>query len=54
MARSRLDVALVERGLFPSRARAQAAVMAGRVRVDGRPVDKPGAGGATGAAIDVA
>ena len=28
--------------------------MAGRVRVDGRPVDKPGAGVATGAAIDVA
>jgi 23S rRNA (cytidine1920-2'-O)/16S rRNA (cytidine1409-2'-O)-methyltransferase len=54
VARSRLDVALVERGLFPSRARAQAAVMAGRVRVDGRPVDKPGAGVASGAAIEVA
>jgi 23S rRNA (cytidine1920-2'-O)/16S rRNA (cytidine1409-2'-O)-methyltransferase len=54
VARSRLDVALVERGLFPSRARAQAAVMAGRVRVDGRAVDKPGAGVASGAAIEVA
>jgi 23S rRNA (cytidine1920-2'-O)/16S rRNA (cytidine1409-2'-O)-methyltransferase len=54
VARSRLDVALVERGLFPSRARAQAAVMAGRVRVDGRPADKPGANVPEGAAIDVA
>jgi 23S rRNA (cytidine1920-2'-O)/16S rRNA (cytidine1409-2'-O)-methyltransferase len=54
MTRSRLDVALVERGLFPSRARAQAAVMAGRVRVDGRAVDKPGAGVPADAAIDVA
>ena len=53
MPRSRLDVALVERGLFPSRARAQAAVMAGRVRVDGRTVDKPGAGVAENAAIAV-
>jgi 23S rRNA (cytidine1920-2'-O)/16S rRNA (cytidine1409-2'-O)-methyltransferase len=53
MPRSRLDVALVERGLFPSRARAQAAVMAGRVHVDGRRVDKPGAGVAEGAAIAV-
>lgn len=42
VSRSRLDVALVERGHFPSRARAQAAVMAGRVRVDGARVDKPG------------
>lgn len=42
MGRSRLDIALVERGLAPSRARAQAAVLAGRVRVDGRVSDKPG------------
>jgi len=42
VTRRRLDVALVERGLFPSRARAQAAVMAGQVRVDGRRADKPG------------
>jgi 23S rRNA (cytidine1920-2'-O)/16S rRNA (cytidine1409-2'-O)-methyltransferase len=54
VARSRLDLALVERGLFASRARARAAVMAGRVRVDGRPIDKPGAGVAEGAAIEVA
>lgn len=42
MLRSRLDIALVERGLVPSRSRAQAAVLAGRVRVDGRISDKPG------------
>jgi 23S rRNA (cytidine1920-2'-O)/16S rRNA (cytidine1409-2'-O)-methyltransferase len=54
MPRSRLDVALVERGLFPNRSRAQAAVMAGRVRVDGRPADKPGTGVAEGAALEVA
>jgi 23S rRNA (cytidine1920-2'-O)/16S rRNA (cytidine1409-2'-O)-methyltransferase len=53
VARSRLDVALVRRGHFPSRARAQAAVMAGRVRVDGRAVDKPGTGVAEDAVLDV-
>ncbi|MGD9694831.1 MAG: TlyA family RNA methyltransferase [Thermoleophilia bacterium] len=52
-ARSRLDVALVERGLFPTRSRAQAAVMAGRVSVDGRRIDKPGAPVGTDAALDV-
>ncbi len=39
----RLDLLLVERGLFASRQQAQAAVLAGRVRVAGRLVDKPGA-----------
>ncbi len=38
----RLDVALVERGLAPTRARAQALIMARRVRVDGEWVEKPG------------
>jgi 23S rRNA (cytidine1920-2'-O)/16S rRNA (cytidine1409-2'-O)-methyltransferase len=38
----RLDQLLVSRGLFPSRERAQAAVMAGEVRVGGRPAAKPG------------
>ncbi len=37
-----MDVLLVERGLFPTRARARAAVMAGVVLVGGRVVDKPG------------
>ncbi len=41
MARIRLDLALVERGLLPTRARAQAAIVAGSVRVDGAKVEKP-------------
>jgi len=41
MARKRIDLLLVERGLFDSRARAQAAVAAGRVTADGRVVSKP-------------
>lgn len=38
----RLDLWLVERGLFESREKARVAIMAGQVRVDGQPVDKPG------------
>ena len=41
MARSRLDAALVERGLVPTRTRAQAAVASGRVRINGQVADKP-------------
>jgi 23S rRNA (cytidine1920-2'-O)/16S rRNA (cytidine1409-2'-O)-methyltransferase len=40
MSRKRLDVLLVERGLFESRAKARAAVEAGKVTVDGRPASK--------------
>jgi 23S rRNA (cytidine1920-2'-O)/16S rRNA (cytidine1409-2'-O)-methyltransferase len=40
--RERLDVLLVDRGLFASRAQARAAVLAGEITVDGRMVDKPG------------
>ncbi len=40
--RSRLDQALVERGLVGSRSLARRLVLAGRVRVDGRTADKPG------------
>jgi 23S rRNA (cytidine1920-2'-O)/16S rRNA (cytidine1409-2'-O)-methyltransferase len=43
MARPRLDQILVERGLAPSRTRAQALIMAGRVRSDGVRLEKPGA-----------
>ncbi len=39
--RKRADIALVERGFFPSRARAQAAIAAGLVKVDGAPLLKP-------------
>ena len=44
MPKTRLDALLVERGLFPSRAQAAAAVLAGEVRLgeDGRRADKPG------------
>ncbi len=37
-----MDVLLVERGLFPTRAKAQAALMAGKVQVEGRPDPKAG------------
>jgi 23S rRNA (cytidine1920-2'-O)/16S rRNA (cytidine1409-2'-O)-methyltransferase len=43
MPRERLDVLLVTRGLFPSRERAQRAIMAGLVRVGEQRVDKAGA-----------
>jgi 23S rRNA (cytidine1920-2'-O)/16S rRNA (cytidine1409-2'-O)-methyltransferase len=43
VARARLDHLLVERGLAPSRARAQAIVLAGKVFVCGARVDKAGA-----------
>lgn len=49
----RLDLALVERGLAPTRARAQSLVMARRVRVDGAWIDKPGASVAGDAEISV-
>jgi len=38
---TRIDVALVERGLFPSRAKAREAIEAGLVLLDGRKVAKP-------------
>ena len=41
--RTRLDVAMVERGLVETRARAQGMIMAGSVLVQGARVDKPGA-----------
>ncbi len=40
MTRKRADVLLVERGMFESRARARAAIEAGGVIADGRPVQK--------------
>lgn len=40
--RSRLDALLVSRGLFESRERAQRALMAGAVRVNGQPAGKAG------------
>ena len=40
--KSRLDVTLVERGLFDSRERARRAIMAAQVLVDGQPATKAG------------
>src|ERR687890_2103637 len=42
MPKRRLDTLLAERGLFETRTRAAAAVMAGDVRVGDRPARKPG------------
>jgi 23S rRNA (cytidine1920-2'-O)/16S rRNA (cytidine1409-2'-O)-methyltransferase len=50
----RLDLLLVERGLFETRERAQRAVMAGAVEVDGRRAEKPGTAVAIDAALAVA
>ena len=52
--KERLDVLLVERGLAPSRQRAQAMLLAGQIRVDGIPMDKAGTQVASDARIEVA
>src|SRR3954454_1987995 len=56
MAKSRLDALLVDRGLFESRSRAAAAVIAGGVRLgdDGRRADNPGQMVAADVALAVA
>jgi 23S rRNA (cytidine1920-2'-O)/16S rRNA (cytidine1409-2'-O)-methyltransferase len=43
MSRQRADLALVERGFFDSRAKAQEAIAAGTVSIDGRVLRKPSA-----------
>src|SRR3954463_7216742 len=53
MARKRLDALMAERGLFESRSRAAAAVMAGAVRIGGEPARKPGQMGAEDEEITV-
>ena len=50
--KKRADLLLVERGLFPSRARARAAIMAGGVRVGGVAIAKPSDLAPEGAAIE--
>ena len=52
--KSRLDVVLVARGLAPTREKAQALILAGRVAVDGRRAEKAGMPVADDAAIEVA
>jgi 23S rRNA (cytidine1920-2'-O)/16S rRNA (cytidine1409-2'-O)-methyltransferase len=54
MSKRRLDTLLTERGLYESRTRAAAAVMAGDVRVGDRPARKPGELVAEDAALQVA
>jgi 23S rRNA (cytidine1920-2'-O)/16S rRNA (cytidine1409-2'-O)-methyltransferase len=49
----RLDLLLVDRGLAPTRERAQALILAGRVEVDGRRAEKAGQTVAEDAAIAV-
>lgn len=51
--RDRLDRRLVSAGLVESRVKAQALVMAGRVKVDGQPAHKPGAQVNDSAALEV-
>lgn len=50
-AKTRIDVLLMERGLAPSRERARAFILAGRVLVNEQKVDKPGTAVAPDAAI---
>jgi len=51
--KTRLDRLMVERGLAESREKAQALIMAGKVRVDGQKASKPGQAVAEDCAIDV-
>jgi 23S rRNA (cytidine1920-2'-O)/16S rRNA (cytidine1409-2'-O)-methyltransferase len=53
MARERLDVILYNRGLFESREKAKAAVMAGIVYVNGECCDKPGLSVETDCGIEI-
>jgi 23S rRNA (cytidine1920-2'-O)/16S rRNA (cytidine1409-2'-O)-methyltransferase len=50
---TRLDVWLAEAGLSESREKAQALVMAGRVKLDGRPATKPGTRVREGVLVEV-
>lgn len=51
--RARLDVLIVERGLAPSREKAQAMILAGEVRVNGAAAAKAGQAVALDAAIEI-
>ena len=54
MTRMRADAALVDAGLFPSRARAHAAILAGQVKIGSQPVDKAGQQVEEGTVFEVA
>ena len=49
----RLDLLLVERGLAPSREKAQALLLAGQVRINGQPAAKPGTQTARDSKIEI-
>lgn len=51
--RTRLDIALVERGLAGSQKEAQAMILAGEIKVDGAPAQKAGGQVASGAKIEL-
>jgi 23S rRNA (cytidine1920-2'-O)/16S rRNA (cytidine1409-2'-O)-methyltransferase len=51
--KSRLDVLIVERGLAPSREKAQAMLLAGNVLVNGQKMEKPGTQIATDSQIEI-
>ncbi|MDN5300262.1 MAG: rRNA (cytidine1920-2-O)/16S rRNA (cytidine1409-2-O)-methyltransferase [Clostridiales bacterium] len=53
MAKERIDVLIVERGLIESREKAKRTIMAGIVYVDGQRVDKPGTAVDIEAAIEI-
>jgi 23S rRNA (cytidine1920-2'-O)/16S rRNA (cytidine1409-2'-O)-methyltransferase len=53
IGKTRIDLLLVERGLFPSRERARAMILAGRVLVNEQKIDKPGASVPESAAIRI-
>jgi 23S rRNA (cytidine1920-2'-O)/16S rRNA (cytidine1409-2'-O)-methyltransferase len=53
-SKDRLDVALVDRGLVPSRERARALILAGQVTVDGQVVSKAGTPVAADARLELA
>jgi 23S rRNA (cytidine1920-2'-O)/16S rRNA (cytidine1409-2'-O)-methyltransferase len=51
--KTRLDVLIVERGLAPSRERAQAFLLAGNVLVNGQKMEKPGSQVAADARVEI-
>lgn len=53
MAKQRIDVLLVEKGFFPSREKARAAIMAGQVLADRQRIDKAGAQVEEGVHIEI-
>ncbi len=52
LEKKRLDMLLVDLNYFPSREKAQAAIMAGEIFVDGHPAQKPGTKVSTAAKIE--